>query len=320
MAPTGDGEFENALAGMSPQEIDARSIAELDAGRLPLRAQQRLATMRADAAFTSDLSVDEHHAIRSVGFSPVGQVMGSCVVHPGAYGFGPCGYYGGGMGSGYGGGYGRGFGWGQAPVAVASQIEQALHKARVRAIDRLTQECEGLGGDGVVGVDLTMGPFIGGGLEIQAIGTAVRADGNVRPPRPFTSDLTGQDFAKLLISGWLPVGLVMGTAVLIRHDDYTTAWQTGSWNNTEITGLVQLVTDSRDRARGTMQSDGGRLGAQQIVLRDISLRIFEQECRSGGEGRDHVVQAVTVGTAIVALRHGHHSEIPSPLPMIRLNK
>jgi uncharacterized protein YbjQ (UPF0145 family) len=311
---TGDsGEIDTALAQLSPQEIDARSIAELDAGRLPLRAQQRLATMRADAAFTSDLSVDEHHAIRSVGFSPVGQVMGSCVVHPGAYGYGSCGYYGGG-------GYGSmRYGWGQAPVAVASQIEQALHKARVRAMDRLRQECEGLGGDGVVGVDLTMGPFIGGGIEIQAIGTAVRADGNVRPPWPFTSDLTGQDFAKLMLSGWLPVALVMGTAVLIRHDDYTTAWQTGSWNNTEITGLVQLVTDARDRARATMASDGARFGAKQLVLRDITLRMFEQGCRSGTEGRDHVVQAITVGTAIVELRRGHHSEIPRPLPMIRLN-
>jgi uncharacterized protein YbjQ (UPF0145 family) len=311
----GDDGILNALGGLSPQEIDAQSISELDAGRLPLRAQQRLATMRADAAFTSALSVDEHHAIRSVGFSPVGQVMGSCVVHPGAYGFGPCGYYGsyGGYGT-----LGNRYGWGQAPVAVASQIEQAVHKARVRAMDRLRQECEGLHGDGVVGVNLPMAPFIGGGLEVQAIGTAVRADGNVRPPWPFTSDLTGQDFSKLLRSGWLAVGLVMGTAVLIRHDDYTTAWQTGSWNNTEITGLVQLVTDARDRARGTMQSDGARFGGQQIVLRDISLRIFEQECRSGGEGRDHVVQAVTVGTAIVPLGRGHHSEIPRPLPMIRL--
>ena len=89
--------LDDMLSGLSAEEIDARSIAELDAGRLPLRAQQRLATMRADAAFTSSLSVDEHHAIRSVGFSPVGQVMGAAVVHPGAYGFGNCGYYGYGM-------------------------------------------------------------------------------------------------------------------------------------------------------------------------------------------------------------------------------
>jgi uncharacterized protein YbjQ (UPF0145 family) len=312
MTASDGSDLENALAQLSPQEIDARSIAELDAGRLPLRAQQRLATMRADAAFTSDLSVDEHHAIRSVGFSPVGQVMGSSVFHPGAAGYSACGYYGGGFGGGY--------GWGMAPVAVAGRSESALQTARSLAMSRLRQECEGLRGDGVVGVDLTMGPFIGGGIEVQAIGTAVRADGNRRPPWPFTSDLTGQDFAKLVLSGWLPVGLVMGTAVLLRHDDYATAWQTGSWNNTEINGLTQLVTEARDRARGKLDTDGARFGAQQIVLRDITLRMYEQECRSGGEGRDHVVQAITVGTAIVPLRRGHHSEIPRPLPMIRLNR
>ncbi len=312
MTSDGGESIENVLAQLTPRQIDERSIAELDAGRLPLRAQQRLALMRSDAAFTSDLSVDEHHAIRSVGFSPVGQVMGSCVVHPGAYGFGSCGYYGG--------GYGMRYGWGQAPVAVATQIESALHKARVLAMDRLRQECQGLGGDGVVGVDLTMGPFIAGGIEVQAIGTAVRADGKVRPPWPFTSDLTGQDFAKLMLSGWLPAGLVMGTAVLIRHDDYTTSWQTGSWNNTEITGLVQLMTDARERARGTLQSDGARFGAQQIVVRDIGVRMFEQRCLSGNEGRDHIIQAITVGTAIVPLRHGHATDVPRPLPIMRLNR
>jgi uncharacterized protein YbjQ (UPF0145 family) len=313
----GDGALDNALAQLSPEEIDARSIAELDQGRLPLRAQQRLATMRADSAFTSALSVDEHHAIRSVGFSPVGQVMGSSVFHPGAAGYSSCGYYGG-MG-GFGGGMGS-YGWGMAPVAVAGRSESALQTARSLAMNRLRQECEGLRGDGVVGVELTMAPFIGGGIEVQAIGTAVRADGNRRPPWPFTSDLTGQDFAKLILSGWLPVGLVMGTAVLLRHDDYSTAWQTGSWNNTEISGLTQLVTEARDRARGKLESDGGRFGAKQIVLRDITLRMYEQECRSGREGRDHVVQAVTIGTGIVPLRLGHHSEIPQPLPMIRLSR
>src|SRR5205085_8964068 len=119
----------------------------------------------------------------------------------------------------------------------AAQVEAALQGARYAALNRLVQECQGLRGDGVVGVRLTMQPFIGGGIEVQAIGTAVRADGDVRPPYPFTSDLTGQDFAKLILGGWLPTGLVMGTAVLIRHDDYTTAWQTGSWNNTEVTGI-----------------------------------------------------------------------------------
>jgi uncharacterized protein YbjQ (UPF0145 family) len=293
---------------MSPEEIDARSIAELDAGRLPLRAQLRLATMRADAAFTSSLSVDEHHAIRSVGFSPVGQVMGTAVVHPGAYALSACGYY----------GYGYTYGWGQAPVAVATQVEQALHGARSNAMSRLVQECQGLGGDGVVGVRLTMQSFIAGGIEVQAIGTAVKADGDVRPPWPFTSDLSGQDFAKLMLSGWLAAGLVMGTAVLIRHDDYTTAWQTGSWNNTEVSGITQLVTDARERSRAALRRDAARFGAEHVVLRDLGMWVFHQECRSGNEGHDHVAESLALGTAIVPLRHGHATEVPRPLPMLRL--
>ncbi|HZV25245.1 MAG TPA: heavy metal-binding domain-containing protein, partial [Acidothermaceae bacterium] len=296
-------------------EIDARSIAELDAGRLPLRAQQRLATMREDAAFTSSLSVDEHHAIRSVGFSPVGQVMGTCVVHPGAYALSMCGYYGGG-----GGGMGMRYAWGSAPVSVAQQVEGALKSARHSAVNRMVQECEGLRGDGIVGVRLTMVPFVAGGIEVQAIGTAVRADGDTRPPRPFTSDLTGQDFAKLMLAGWLPAGLVMGTAVLIRHDDYTTAWQSGSWNNTEVSGVTDLVTSARERARATLQTDASRFGAQHVVLRDLGLWVFHQGCRSGGEGHDHVAESLAIGTALVSLRHGHANEVPRPLPILRLNK
>jgi uncharacterized protein YbjQ (UPF0145 family) len=306
--------FDDALAGMTAAEIDARSIAELDAGRLPLRAQQRLATMREDAAFTSSLSVDEHHAIRSVGFSPVGQVMGTCVVHPGAYALGMCGYYGGGSG------YGMRYAWGTAPVSVAQQVEAALKSARHAAVNRMTQECEGLRGDGIVGVRLTMVPFVAGGIEVQAIGTAVRADGDTRPPRPFTSDLTGQDFAKLMLAGWLPAGLVMGTAVLIRHDDYTTAWQSGSWNNTEVTGITDLVTSARERARATLQSDASRFGAKHVVLRDLNLWVFHQGCRSGSEGHDHVAESLAIGTALVPLRHGHATEVPRPLPILRLNK
>jgi uncharacterized protein YbjQ (UPF0145 family) len=304
--------FDDALAGMTAAEIDARSIAELDAGRLPLRAQQRLATMRDDAAFTSSLSVDEHHAIRSVGFSPVGQVMGTCVVHPGAYALGMCGYYGG--------GFGMRYAWGTAPVTVAQQVEAALKSARHSAVNRMTQECEGLRGDGIVGIRLTMVPFVAGGIEVQAIGTAVRADGNARPPRPFTSDLTGQDFAKLMLAGWLPAGLVMGTSVLIRHDDYTTAWQSGSWNNTEVTGITDLVTSARERARATLQSDASRFGAQHVVLRDLGLWVFHQGCRSGTEGHDHVAESLAIGTALVPLRHGHATEVPRPLPILRLNK
>ena len=81
------------------ERIAEASAAELSAGRLPMRAQWRLAEQRQRAergepgSFTSDLTVEEFAAIRSVGFSPVGQVMGSAVYNVG-WAYSGCGYYG----------------------------------------------------------------------------------------------------------------------------------------------------------------------------------------------------------------------------------
>ena len=86
----------------------------------------------------------------------------------------------------------------------------------------MVEECTALGGHGVVGVRLTIGGFPSGGLEFKAIGTAVHAPGAPPLRHPFTSDLTGQDFAKLIMKGWMPAGLVLGISIAARHDD----WQT----------------------------------------------------------------------------------------------
>ena len=63
----------------SREEFEARSLAAVRAGQLPLRAQQRLADLREHDAWTSDLSVSEFDVLGSVGFRPVGQVMGTSV-------------------------------------------------------------------------------------------------------------------------------------------------------------------------------------------------------------------------------------------------
>src|ERR1019366_9571444 len=84
-----------------------------------------------------------------------------------------------------------------------------------------------VGGQGTLGGSLTIGSFPAGGLEFKAIGPAVRAQGGgVVPPTPFTSDLSGQDFAKLMMAGWVPVGLALGISVGSRHDDWLTVGQT----------------------------------------------------------------------------------------------
>jgi uncharacterized protein YbjQ (UPF0145 family) len=299
------------VTGWTPEQFDEASVAELRAGRLPLRAQQRLATMRAGQAFTSDLTVDEHHAIRSVGFSPVGQVMGSCVYHVGWAGGWNCGYSGGwGMGGGY-----------VAAVTEAAGLRQSLFEARELAMRRMHAECAGLGGDGVVAVQLTISPFPSGGLEFQAIGTAVRADGDVRPATPFLSDLTGQDFAKLITAGWVPTGLVLGLAVMIRHDDYRTQWQTNRWTNQEVTGYTELVHIARDQARERLRADCARHGGAGVVVRTSTLQVGERPCSAGpgDDNHDHLAEAMIIGTSITPFDHVGGNAPPAPLPIMRLS-
>src|SRR5262249_8310898 len=143
-------------------------------------------------------------------------------------------------------------------------LVQAMYEARHKALDRMTAECEELNGDGGVGVRLTIGAFPAGGLGFKAIGTALRDPGvgpvaplrqrGSRPKRPFTSVLSGQDFAKLIMKGWVPAGLALGISIGSRHDDWLTVGQT-RWGsgNAEVTGYTELVNDARHDARQQLE-------------------------------------------------------------------
>ena len=202
-----------------------------------------------------------------------------------------------------------GDGW---PAQAATQVSgrgdpgsfgplvQAMYQARHTAIDRMTTECAGLGGHGVVGVRLSRGSFPLGGLEFKAIGTAIRAPGAPHGPQvPFTCDLSGQDFAKLIMTGWVPAGLALGIAIASRHDDRKTARQT-RWRsgNTEVAGWTELVSHSRHDARRQLESDVKRLGAEGVVIAAMEMRVRERDCPAQVGRRDHIVEATLIGTAI----------------------
>ncbi len=318
-------------ASMTPDMIAEASAREIAAGRLPLQAQWRIEMMRKAAAagesgaFTSDLSTQEFAAIRSVGFRPVGQVMGSAVFNVG-WSYTGCGYYTYGGFGGYntGGFSGQGMygGYRTAPVVDVPAVSHLLEQARHRAVERLRTECAGLGGHGVVGVTLTVRPFYENGLEFMAIGTAVAGDGVTKHPKqPFTSDLSGQDFAKLLRSGWVPVDLVQGVGAVIRHNDWAARMQQGSWLNQELVGSTALVTAARAAARDSLAKDAAKRGGHTVVLQEMVLNKYETRCSSGQEGEDNLVDAFIWGTAIAPINsQSHPRSIVAPLPMLRLDK
>ena len=281
-------------------------MTEDASGGLPSAARARMAEIRGSGTWSSALSADEFAAIRSVGFEPVGQVLGAAVYNVGYTG----GYACPGAWAGYG-GYVTPYQSVTSVSGVSSMgsfgpMVQTLYQARRRAIARMSAECAELGGHGVVGVLLTIGAFPAGGLEFKAIGTAVRAPGGVPLKRPFTSDLSGQDFTKLIMAGWVPVGLALGISVGARHDDWLTInqtrWGTG---NTEVSGYTDLVNQSRHDARSQLDQDVARMGGSGVVVKTMDMRVRERECPMQEHRRDHIAEVTIIGTAIAQFTRSH---------------
>lgn len=286
-------------------------------GDLPPHAQERLAEIRSSGTWGSALTSEEFAAIRSVGFEAAGQVLGAAVYNLGFTG----GYSCPGPWTGYG-GYqtrtqvsSRGYSYGSFAPLV-----KTMYEARRTAINRMVEECSVLGGHGVVGVQLTIGSFPSGGLEFKAIGTAIRAPGAMPLRRPFTSDLTGQDFAKLIRKGWVPAGLVLGISIGARHDDWATRAQT-RWGagNAEVSGYTQLVNETRHDARQELAKDVKRLGAEGVVIADLGMRVSERECPAAEGSRDHIVETTAIGTAITRFSRAAESRGQAALAIMSLD-
>lgn len=290
-------------------------MAQTWEGDLPEAARARMHEIRGTSTWGSALSTQEFNAIKAVGFDPVGQVLGTAVYQIGYQG----GYGCSGAWSGY---LGQNFSTDVSSRAWApfGALVQSMYKARQTALARAVAECQALGGDGIVGASLTMRRFVAGGLEFTALGTAVRARGSVRPRRPFTSHVTGQEFAKLIRAGYVPTGLAMGISIASRHDDYRTRASLSRWaGNQEVPGYTQLINNARHDARNQLMKDARQHGGDGVVVDEISLRIGERECPTTQGGRDHIAEAFLLGTSIASFQRSHREPAPKALTIMRLD-
>lgn len=278
--------------------------------QLPDTARARMAEIRQSHTWASALSTQEFAAIKGAGFDPVGQVLGTAVYHLGYTGAWAC----------------SGAWTGNTDVSSStwapfSQLVASMYAARRLALGRAVAECAALGGDGIVGVKLKIGHFPAGGLEFTALGTAVRGRCATRPAQPFTSHVTGQEFAKLVHAGWIPTGLAFGISIATRHDDWRTygqlRWTAG---NQEVTGYTQLVNRARHDARSQLQQDVRRHGGDGVVVDEVDLRVSERECPRYENNRDHVAEAVFLGTSIVRFDQSARAAVPKPLTIMKLNR
>jgi uncharacterized protein YbjQ (UPF0145 family) len=192
-----------------------------------------------------------------------------------------------------------------------------MYEARELAMTRMEEEAEQLGADGVVGVRLDIGRYEWGEhlAEFIAVGTAVKHAGGVlhRAPsgRPFTSDLSGQEFWTLLQTGHRPVGMVMGSCVYhVAHQSLRQSMrQMGQ--NVELPNYTQALYDARELAMERMQAEALEAKAEGIVGVDLHER-------SHGWG-SHVIEFFAIGTGIIPAEGAEDHVIPAPTPVLDLS-
>lgn len=249
---------------------------------IPTDAIKRLSEMKpgqATSLFTSDLSVNEFLLVREAGFRPLGLVFGSSIYHVGLQ-------------------VGR---W--SSNQELDKLTAAMYHARELAMTRMESEAEILGADGIVGVRLEV-EFKEFGTDIAefiAVGTAVVADDRSTvwrsQGRPFTSDLSGQDFWTLIQAGYAPLGMVMGTCVY--HIAHQRMFQSMSnfGQNVEIPQFTEALYDARELAMSRMQAEAEQLHAEGIV----GVQLLALPHRWGG----HTTEFFAIGTAVRPLRADH---------------
>jgi uncharacterized protein YbjQ (UPF0145 family) len=264
---------------------------------------------RRDRPWGSVLSAAGFAAIRSAGFEPAGQVFGAAVYPlyataafscPGVaardvpLGASP-----------QDSATGATVVSGQGVPGPVARIAQALTDGRRTAIDRMAAECSALDGHGVVGatVQVRQVPaevLTTAAAEFTVMGTAVRARDCPSLARPFTTDLSGQDFAKIVLAGWVPAGITLGIAVAARHDELL-AGDSARWGqgNVEVPAYTELMVKVRRQARRQLQQDVLGLGADGVVVSAMTLSVHADACQAHPGGTDHFAESVITGTALV---------------------
>ena len=281
------------IFGSKPADGAAAWEPQAAAGRLA-----QTAGAAPSGVFTSDLSVSEYVLLGEAGFEPLGFVVGSSIYHIGLQ-------------------IGR---WSQNQELQV--LTQAMYNARELAMTRMQAEADHLGADGIVGVQLRLQSYVWGQgvLEFIATGTAVRALGSTgrgtegahRAPdgRAFTSDLSAQDFFRLLAAGAVPAAFVLGTCVY--HIAHQSAMQSlrQAGQNQEMVIFTQGIYEARELALARMQAEATAAKSSGIVAVNVAV--------NNHVWGEHATEFLATGTAIRRLAEEHRLPETSPKPTFTL--
>ena len=326
-----DADPEETIDEQAYEREQAQSLAQIEAGHIPLSAERRLDELRAGAgvgSFTSDLSINGFALCRQLGLTPLSQVMGSSIYQMGyqeAWGT-----------SGYG-----------TALIELDTLSQALNEVRTRALDRLAEEALRLGADAVVGVETRageseLGTGAGGGqlaLEHMVLGTAVRRADSRRDRssgigQPILTELSVADYALLLRAGIEPAGIVAWSAVFFANYGYygmmlggpgSGMGVMGSVQNFELREFTQAFYSAREAVMAQITSQASALGAAGVVgvrightARPHTLRGGMGGAVGGFGGREIQGLMVTFNAIGTAIHQHKNAAVQAPEPVLDL--
>jgi uncharacterized protein YbjQ (UPF0145 family) len=323
--PDPDPDPEETIDEQAYEREQAQSLAQIEAGHIPLSAERRLDELRergGGGSFTSDLSINGFALCRQLGLTPLSQVMGSSI-------------------------YQMGYqeAWGTTGYGVSALIEldtlsRALNEVRTRALNRLAEEALRLGADAVVGVETRageseLGSGAGGGqlaLEHMVLGTAVRRAGSHRE-QPVLTELSVADYALLLRAGIEPAGIVAWSAVFFANYGYygmlsgpgSGMGVMGSVQNFELREFTQAFYSAREAVMAQITRQADSLGAAGVVgvrightARPHTLRGGMGGAVGGFGGREIQGLMVTFNAIGTAIHQHENAAVTPPEPVVDL--
>lgn len=182
------------------------------------------------------------------------------------------------------------------------EYSDVFNRTRHLALERIVAEARSVRANAVVGIETRTMPFQGV-QEMLMLGTA--SYNPALPPEcannPVTSDLTSEEMWNITNMGYVPLKLVLGTAVysLGVVGGITAALK--SFTRGEISELSSLIYDARAHAIGLIADEARAIGADDVV--GIRTHIHEL---------GNLIEFMAIGTAVK--KHSGVATVSPTLP------
>ncbi len=168
------------------------------------------------------------------------------------------------------------------------------------AIDRMQREAALLDANAIVDVQMKATRMEGTGanqMDYAVFGTAVRIAGLAPTRMPVVATVSALEFARLLESGILPVGLAIGA----HFDWYYSSFNAGGfgmWWNQELVFLSEFMNEIRRTALSQLASDAARMGTGVLARVQFSELIYVEPSDIDPRQR-FLARHIAFGTAVL---------------------